>query len=76
MLLSKTLRAAALAVAGVFLLSALPAAAAPVRPSAKPLGIERSQGVELTATATKNTTKKKPKKKIAKKKAPAKKQTA
>ena len=72
MLLSKTLRAAALAVAGVFLLSALPAAAAPVLPSAKPLGIERSQGVELTATATK----KKPKKKIAKKKAPAKKQTA
>ena len=71
MLLPKSLRAATLAVAGVFLLSALPAAAAPVLPSVKPAGIEQSKAFELAAT-----TKKKAKKKVAKKKVTAKKRVA
>ncbi len=72
MLLSKSVRAATIAVCGAFLLSALPAAAAPVLPTAKPLGIEQSKAFELATTA-----KKKPKKKtVAKKKAPVKKHTA
>ncbi|WP_374443467.1 hypothetical protein [Stella sp.] len=71
MLLSKSLRAATLAVAGVFLVSALPAAAAPVLPSAKPAGLEQSSAFEPAATA-----KKKAKKKVAKKKTAAKKRVA
>lgn len=73
MLLPKSLRAATLAVAGVFLVAALPAAAAPSLPSAKPAGIEQSQSFELAATAKK---KKKAKKKVAKKKAATAKRTA
>jgi hypothetical protein len=72
MLLSKSLRAATLAVAGVFLVSALPAAAAPALPSVKPAGIEQSKAFELAAT----TKKKKAKKKVAKKKVTAKKRVA
>ncbi|BBK39610.1 hypothetical protein STAQ_46880 [Allostella sp. ATCC 35155] len=73
MLLSKSLRAATLAVAGVFLATALPAAAAPVLPSAKPAGIESAKALELAATAKK---KKPVKKKVAKKKTAAKKRVA
>ncbi|MGE0714351.1 MAG: hypothetical protein AB7P02_02820 [Alphaproteobacteria bacterium] len=65
MLLPKAVRAATLAVAGAFLLSAaLPAAAAPVVPSAKPAGFEQARSVELVATDSK---KKKPKKTAKKK---------
>lgn len=72
MLLPKSLRAATLAVAGVFLVSALPAAAAPILPSAKPVGLEQSSAFEQAATAKK----KKAKKKVAKKKTAAKKRVA
>ena len=77
MLLPKSLRAAAVAAAGAFLLSALPAAAAPVLPSEKPAGIERSTAFELAATTPSKATpaKKKKTKKVTKKKAPVKKQT-
>ncbi|BBK34546.1 hypothetical protein EDC65_2966 [Stella humosa] len=71
--LPKTLRAATLAVASVFLLSALPAAAAPVLPSAKPAGVERAIDVAATTDTKKKPVAKK-KKPVAKKKAPAKKQ--
>ncbi|MCC7046523.1 MAG: hypothetical protein IT562_07425 [Alphaproteobacteria bacterium] len=75
MLASKAVRAATFAVAGAFLLSIMPAAAAPVVPSVKPAGYEQSSAIELAATKKKpkKTAKKKTGKKTAAAKKPAKK---
>lgn len=70
MLLSKAVRAATLAVAGAFLLTSLPALAAPVLPSLKPATLERSAATEVAATTSDQKKKKKPAKKVSGKKKP------
>lgn len=75
MFLSKAVRAVTFAVAGAFLLSSLPALAAPALAPMKPAGFERS-AISEVATTTNQKKKKKPAKKVSAKKKPAAKKPA